>query len=136
MHGIRWQWLILALVLLPALPGAAAPAFVDPPEVSTDGGFTLAWDAEAPVQLEQASGPDHADARIIYEGSDTSTVISGLPDGEYRFRLRAVESEEWADEARVHVEHHSLARAFGFFVVGGLVFLVLIIAILRGGART
>jgi len=135
MHGIRRQLLTLALALLTAAPAAAAPAFVDPPQASTDGGFTLSWEADTPVQLEQATGPAHADPRIIYEGGDTSTVISGLPDGEYRFRLRAADADAWADEARVRVEHHSLARAFGFFAVGGLVFLVLIVAILRGRTR-
>lgn len=122
------------LLLLPLVAGAQ-PAFDAPPERSTDGGFTLAWEADAAVVLEQASGPDHADARVVYQGGDTSTVISGLPDGEYRFRLRAADADAWADQTTVTVEHHSLARAFGFFVVGAIVFLVLIGAILRGRPR-
>ncbi|WP_019584311.1 hypothetical protein [Thioalkalivibrio sp. ALE16] len=120
-------WLPLAL--------SAQPAFDAPPERSTDGGFTLAWEAEDAVVLERATGPDHEDARIVYEGGDASTVVSGLPDGEYRFRLRAADADTWADAATVVVEHHSLARAFGFFAVGAVVFLVLIGAILRGRPR-
>ncbi|WP_026279652.1 fibronectin type III domain-containing protein [Thioalkalivibrio sp. ALJ16] len=126
--------LLLALLWLP-LAVQAAPAFDAPPERSTDGGFTLSWEAAGAVALEQAAGPDHGDARIIYEGHDTSTVVSGLPDGEYRFRLRASDADDWSDTATVRVEHHSLARAFGFFVLGGVVFLVLIVAILRGRPR-
>ncbi|WP_018175089.1 MULTISPECIES: hypothetical protein [unclassified Thioalkalivibrio] len=124
----------LLLLLLP-LVVLAEPRFDDPPTDSRDGGLTLEWNAEGPVELEQASGPDFDDARVIYRGGDTSSVISGLPDGEYRFRLRADGADDWADEARIDVAHHSLARAFGFFALGGVVFLVLIVAILRGRPR-
>ncbi|WP_019623855.1 fibronectin type III domain-containing protein [Thioalkalivibrio thiocyanoxidans] len=125
---------LLLLLLLP-LAALAEPRFDDPPTDSRDGGFTLEWNAEGAVELERASGPDFDDARVIYRGGDTSSVISGLPDGEYRFRLRAEGADDWADEARVEVAHHSLARAFGFFALGGAVFLVLIVAILRGRPR-
>ncbi|ADC70543.1 conserved hypothetical protein [Thioalkalivibrio sp. K90mix] len=124
----------LLLLLLP-LVVLAEPRFDDPPTDSRDGGLTLEWNAEGPVELEQASGPDFDDARVIYRGGDTSSVVSGLPDGEYRFRLRADGADDWADEARIDVAHHSLARAFGFFALGGVVFLVLIVAILRGRPR-
>ncbi len=126
---------LLPLLFCLPLAAGAQPAFDMPPERSTAGGFTLAWEAEEPVVLEQATGPDHGDTRILYQGGDTSTVISGLPDGEYRFRLRAADADTWADEATVVVEHHSLARAFGFFAVGAVVFLGLIGAILRGRPR-
>ncbi|MGM0552396.1 MAG: hypothetical protein ACQETK_01085 [Pseudomonadota bacterium] len=126
---------LLPLLFCLPLAAGAQPAFDASPERSTDGGFTLAWEADGSVVLEQATGPDHGDARIRYEGGDTSTVISGLPDGEYRFRLRAAEADTWADEATVVVEHHSLTRAFGFFAVGAVVFLGLIGAILRGRPR-
>lgn len=126
---------LLVLLLSSPLVASATPAFDAPPERSTDGGFTLSWEADTAVVLEQATGPDHADARVIYEGGDSSTVISGLPDGDYRFRLRAAEAHDWADQATVTVAHHSLARAFGFFAVGAVVFLVLIGAILRGRPR-
>lgn len=128
------RYLLLLLCLLPMVAGSA-PAFDAPPERSTDGGFTLAWEADAAVQLEQASVADEADARILYQGHDTSTVVSGLPDGEYRFRLRAVGADQWSDVATVTVEHHCLARAFGFFAVGAVVFLVLIATIVRGSVR-
>ncbi|MBS3799958.1 MAG: fibronectin type III domain-containing protein [Thioalkalivibrio sp.] len=125
---------LLILLCLPMVAGGA-PAFDAPPERSTDGGFTLAWEADEPVQLEQASGPDYANARIVYQGRDTSTVVSGLPDGEYRFRLRAAGADQWSDVATITVEHHSLGRAFGFFAVGAVVFLVLIATIVRGSVR-
>ncbi|WP_018948343.1 hypothetical protein [Thioalkalivibrio sp. ALMg11] len=135
---MRFFRALLPFLLCLPLAAGAQPTFDAPPERSTDGGFTLAWEADAPVVLEQASGPDHANARILYEGGDTSTVISGLPDGDYRFRLRAADAdaEQWADQATVTVKHHSLARAFGFFAVGAVVFLVLIGAILRGRPRS
>lgn len=132
----RFPVLALALVLL-AGPALAEPRFDDPPEHSADGGFTLHWEAAGAIALERASGPDFDDARIVYEGGDSSRVISGLPDGDYRFRLRAADADEdaWSDTIRVEVEHHSLARAFGFFATGAVVFLVLIVALLRGRSR-
>lgn len=126
---------LVPLLFCMPLALSAQPVFDAPPERSTDGGFTLAWEADNAVVLEQATAPGHEDARVLYQGGDSSTVISGLPDGEYRFRLRAAEADAWADQTTVVVEHHSLARAFGFFTVGAIVFLVLIGAILRGRPR-
>lgn len=71
---------------------------------------------------------------MIYRGHDRSTVVSGLSNGEYRFRVRSASSPEWHDEAVVIVEHHSLARALSFFALGAVVFAVLI-AVIAGGRR-
>lgn len=128
-----WLWCLLLLAGL-ALPaqGTAGPAFDSRPERDAAGFFSLNWEGAERFELEQASGPDHEDARIIYRGSDTSTTVSGLPDGEYRFRIREEGAEEWADETTVVVEHHPLSRAFLFFALGAALFVVLILAIARG----
>lgn len=121
--------------LVLAVGAAGAATFDDPPEHTRDGTLVLSWEADQTVELELASTPDYADARILYAGGDRSSVVTGLADGEYRFRLRPEGADTWTDTARVTVEHHSLSRAFGFFAVGGLVFLALIAAILRGRVR-
>jgi hypothetical protein len=137
----RWPtpfWPLLALVLLPLVAltsqgqGIAGPLFDAPPQSDTAGFFILSWSGAESVEIEQASGPGHADARIIYRGRDTSTSLSGLPDGQYRFRIRAEGDADWSDEAIVSVEHHPLGRAFLFFGLGAVVFLVLILFITRG----
>lgn len=111
---------------------AAEPVFVSPPTYDRAGFFGLEWEGAEPVELEQATAPGYQDARILYRGSDTRTTISGLPDGEYRFRIREAGASEWSDEAVVVVEHHGLGRAFGFFALGAGLFLVLILAIANG----
>lgn len=124
---------LLALVMLFATgTGGAEPAFESPPERDSAGFFSLSWSGAERFELEQATGPDHADARIIYRGSDTTTTVSGLPDGEYRFRIRGEGDSTWNDEAVVVVEHHALSRALLFFALGAGVFLVLVLAIARG----
>jgi hypothetical protein len=124
---------LLALVLLFATgAGLAEPTFESPPGRDGAGFFSLSWSGAGRFELEQATGPDHADARIIYRGSDTATTISGLRDGEYRFRIRAESDSAWSDEAVVVVEHHALSRALLFFALGAGVFLVLVLAIARG----
>ena len=126
-------WTLLLLFwLFPGGSGLAKPAFDSPPERDSAGFFTLDWSGAERFELEQATGPDHADARIIYRGSDTSTTISGLSDNSYRFRIRAEGAESWSDAAVVVVEHHALSRAFLFFALGAAVFVVLLLAIARG----
>lgn len=128
-----WFALLLLTASLATLgPAAANPGFDSPPTRDSAGFFSLNWSGAKRFELEQATGPTHEDARIIYRGSDTSTTISGLSDGEYRFRIRAEGDAEWGDVAVVRVEHHSLARAFLFFALGATVFVVLIAAIVRG----
>jgi hypothetical protein len=111
---------------------AASVAFGTTPERDSAGFFTLDWTGAERFELEQATGPTHEDARIIYSGPDASTLISGLPDGEYRFRIRALGEAAWSDEAVVVVEHHGLGRAFLFFLLGAGLFAVLILAIAAG----
>ncbi len=123
--------LVMILLVLPAASHADA-VFESPPERDRAGFFSLNWSGGERYELEQASGPDHDNARIIYSGGDSSTTVSGLSDGRYRFRIREQGEEGWSDEALVIVEHHPLSRAFLFFALGAGVFLVLILAIARG----
>ena len=124
--------LLVLLLLLPGTGSLADPSFDAPPTRDSAGFFHLDWSGADRFELEQATGPDHADARIIYRGSDTSTTISGLSDNSYRFRIRTEGTENWSDQAVVVVEHHALSRAFLFFGLGAAVFIVLLLAIARG----
>ncbi|MBS0002901.1 MAG: hypothetical protein KFF45_07470 [Thioalkalivibrio sp.] len=132
---VLWSLLVLIGLALSA-QGFAKPAFDSPPERDSAGFFKLNWDGAERFELEQASGPEYQDARIVYRGGDTRTTVSGLPNGEYRFRIREEGAEEWADETVVVVEHHSLGRAFLFFALGAALFVVLILAIARGRRLT
>ena len=104
---------------------------------SNDGSVNLSWTIpdHTLIELQQATrgNPTY---KLIYKGTDTATVITGLPDGNYLYRARLILNDgnytEWTEPVSVIVEHHSLVRAFLFFFVGGLVFLGTFLLILFG----
>jgi len=73
--------------------------------------------------------------RTIYQGPDRARAMSGLRDGEYRFRLQSAVTQNWSPSLSVNVTHHSLERAFALFGIGGVVFLALIIILAAGQRR-
>lgn len=82
---------------------------------------------ELPAHVEM-KGPHDADWRTIYEGPDTATTLSGLESGVYQFRLSEGE-DRWSAPLELTVRHHSLTKAFGFFSMGLLLFVVLLVLI-------
>jgi len=105
------------------------------PELSTTGTINLRWqgNGQSLYELEQRSRT--LGTRIVYQGSDTARVMTGLPSGEYGYRVRAIQQGvpgTWSAERRVKVRHHPLSRAFVFFGLGLAVFLATLIIVLRG----
>ena len=128
--------LAAALLSVPAA-AAQAPALTSNKTVASAGDFQLSWQGGgegAVYQLQQAGPEGFAAPAVEYRGPDTATQLSGLPDGEYRFRIRVVEPNPsaWSESVSVQVSHHPLARALGFFGVGLVVFLATVMLIVRG----
>ena len=104
---------------------------------STDGSLNITWilPENKRIQLQQAE-QNQIDYKTIYSGSDSATVITGLSDGKYQFRARMLEADEsfsdWSKPLVVEVKHHSLIKAFGFFIVGFIVFLGTLLLIVFG----
>lgn len=110
--------------------------------ISTDGTLDLAWsggpDDVASWELEESvvggSVPVVMDA-----GPHRASARSGLADGSYAFRVRAVREDggrgAWSAPVTVEVRHHPLGLAFGFFGVGAFVFLATAVMVVRGHAR-
>jgi hypothetical protein len=119
---------------------AAAPMLQADPAVSNIGSYRLFWDAGtagavARYELQEASGPEFAQARSIYRGPDQSTVMSGRGDGTYYYRLRVLGADAmpaWSETIQVEVRHHPLVRAFAFFAAGALVFVATLVLIVAG----
>jgi hypothetical protein len=100
------------------------------PDHSTTGSFNLSWQGEQGERFRLFDLTDDKGPRLIYQGRDTARVMTGLPDGYYRYR---VEGESSRSELKsVTVAHHSLARAFAFFGVGLLVFVATLWLVVRG----
>ena len=135
-------------LLVPATAGSDEAFVLEAtPPVSTDGTARLSWAVPegARVLIQKAPFADGDAAEILYEGRDSATVVTGLPDGDYRFRGRLLSAQgpltghgptsegasdagsypgsDWSPVVTVRVQHHPLGRALAIFSVGALVFL-------------
>ncbi len=79
----------------------------------------------AVFSLQESRSEDFSRPREIYRGPDASRVMSGKEDGLYHYRvgIQVEGALVWSDPVQVEVRHHSLRRAFSFFLVGLVVFL-------------
>ena len=91
-------------------------------EVASAGYFTLSWDGVGPSVFELRETERSGSSRIAYHGPDTARLVSGKPDGVYRYEVRPMGEVTWSEPVTVSVNHHPLSRALGFFAVGALVF--------------
>jgi len=114
----------------------ASPKLNSDTKLSTAGYFQLSWqdDTGQSFQLQQAPHPTFEDAVTLYDGSDRATVISGLPNGDYFYRVRS-DDGLWSDTLKVSVKHHSLAKALGFFGLGAVMFIVMVVLLINGIRR-
>jgi hypothetical protein len=128
-HTLLPLILLLFCQTLPALELSASL------ERSTTGTFSLSWEDAEGVRYELIEEGGQRDPRIVYRGTDTARVMTGMPNGSYSYRVRALlsgGSSPWSQPVGVTVAHHPLTRALGFFAVGLLVFLATLVLILRG----
>ncbi|TVZ40436.1 hypothetical protein P886_4867 [Alteromonadaceae bacterium 2753L.S.0a.02] len=110
--------------------------------LSSEGYFVLSWDvpdlpsqALEALQLRQSSDAAMRDSQVIPIASQSSLTLSGYSDGIYYFQL-ASQPEGLPPAAsniiQVAVTHHSLTKAFGFFSMGLVLFLILCLTIFLG----
>jgi hypothetical protein len=113
-------------------------------EIATAGYFQLSWgvvsNRAAAVTVndyivQKSTTPGFQDATVLYEGSETASLISGMKNGEYFFRVRRKDQAEWSKPVRVQVIHHSIGTAMQFFLAGLLVFLVTLVVIVKGARQ-
>ena len=103
-----------------------------------------AMQAFAEMLRNMSSGnldPAFSDPLVIYRGPDLATFLSGLPDGTFHYRIRAIGPEEtapgrWSSPVTLEVKHHSLRLAFLLFGLGAVVFLLTVGIVIQGNRRT
>lgn len=106
--------------------GAATIQMTD--DGRTAGYVTLAWpDAKGNVLLERKDGANWTE---IYKGSDGATTLTGLPNGTYAYRV--TDDTGVSPVFTVTIAHHPLSRAFSFFGMGFIMFMVLLALLFRG----
>ena len=103
---------------------------------TTAGYFRLMWTSEQATRLVESRDPDFTSARTIYQGDDLARVVSGVPDGDYYYRLESLdEGDVLTPPVKVSVQHHSLQRAWTFFGIGAVVFVGTAILVFVGARR-
>lgn len=129
---------LLFLLSLSLTGASAAPRLAGDSELATAGYYRLSWQDGAPgaeYELQESSGAGFAYPRLIYRGPDLATVISGQDDGDYYYRIRALEAGrpgDWSETVKIRVEHHPLSRALAFFAAGAVVFIAILLLVVRG----
>ncbi len=104
---------------------------------SDSGVVKLEWagadgDSEVDFELERSIYSDFSDAELVYEGSDLSTHLTGLREGEYFFRIRESGEAEWSEPLRVKVEFIGRTKLFTLLGVGFVVCVFTVAAIFQG----
>ena len=97
----------------------------------------LSWETSRthPLQL-QRSRSTHFSRVVEHTVSASGAItITGLGDGSYYFRLRDSEGG-YSNTVKVDVAHHSLTRAFSFFLLGLVLFALLSASIVIGSRTT
>jgi hypothetical protein len=97
-----------------------------PGGANVTGAFKLSWEGGDGASFRVSEG-----AKLLYEGKDLATTVTGRHAGTYAYEL--VEVEGGARSAcEVTVDPPSLGAAFGAFGVGSVVFVATLWLVLAG----
>ncbi len=114
-----------------------AVEFVDPTADTTseDGVVAFEWSgapAVAEYELQQSRSADFSETQTRYQGADRGSVITGLAEGEYFFRVGNATTNTWSAPVRVEVKYMNMTLVWTLMGVGVFVFGATVTAILRG----
>lgn len=114
-------------------PGSTAADLELADDGLSAGYATLAWPS-ARGDFFTLQQKVEGDWITLYEGGDRATTLSGLPDGTYQVRLIS-DGEAASAPLAITVSHHSQARAWTFFALGAVMFLLLLVLLVVGGRK-
>ncbi|SEQ49052.1 hypothetical protein SAMN05421693_13615 [Ectothiorhodospira magna] len=136
-----WAFALSIILLMPASVFAQGVPTLDvSTQMARAGYYQLRWGLEGAdgtlYRLEESRYDDFRQVRVLYEGADRATVISGRSDGIFHYRVRATVADgghsPWSEPLMVTVAHHSLGQALTLFLTGAVVFLATIALIVTG----
>lgn len=132
-------WCFALLLYSQTQFACASPQLQSDAPVSTAGYFTLSWQDQGggSYELQQSASHRFDKAVTLYRGPDRATVISGLANGDYFYRVRDLGGNPggWSETVKVTVAHHPLSRALLFFGLGAIMFLITVTVLIRGARR-
>jgi len=113
---------------------------------SEEGKVALQWsrsesapETNVEFQLQQSDTAGFSDPKTLYEGPDRGTVVTGLPEGEYFYRVRAVErarsNSPWSGTLTVKVQYPDRKTVAALMILGMGVFIGTVTAIVVGHRR-
>jgi hypothetical protein len=121
-------------VLLPCSLAFAAPQLSANLDVAAEGYFVLSWDApdiSSELTLQESREPDFSGDLEQWPVSQANQFTqSGLTNGLYFYRL--ADGTSTSNVVKVEVQHHSLSRAWFFFSLGAVLFILLVGILLHG----
>lgn len=128
----------ILIALLPCPSAFAAPQLEASVAVAREGYFVLSWDLSAgdhdrgtALTLQQSSQADFSgDVEQWPVHQADQFTQSGLTNGRYYYRL--VSEKGASNVVEVEVQHHALSRAFFFFSLGAVLFILLVVILLHG----
>ncbi|MDF1740792.1 MAG: hypothetical protein P1U86_16650 [Verrucomicrobiales bacterium] len=110
-------------------------AFTEKP--SDNGTVTLKWSnpRNEAVALEQSGNAGFDPFVVRYEGTDTSSVLSGLAEGKHYFRVGAAGGGPRSETLAIEVEFFPRDQLAWLLGIGGVVVVLTIGTIIVGAAQ-
>lgn len=153
LHAVAvWSRLGVLCCVIGLMVGSPVAADSSPLELglegdSSAGHLRLTWSGGGPgaeYELQQSEDEGFSSVEVRYRGEQTASVLSGLPNGEFYFRVRTVEGEgggtpgPWSSAVSFVVTHYSLQFAVTLLVIGALIFLstVVFLVVFSGRVET
>ena len=109
--------------------------------MSDDGTINLYWLEDRPATglsylLEQSNEPAFTNAHVRYQGPDTASVLTGLREGNYYFRVREIDADgtqsAWSEPLAVEVHYLDRSTLILLLSIGAIVAGSTIVAIITG----
>ncbi|MCO7224378.1 hypothetical protein [Pleionea sp. CnH1-48] len=104
---------------------------------SSEGYFNLSWNdvlSNKELKLQLSTHSDFSQIKRSYALSGARQIaLSGFKDGRYFFRLTDSSEQQMSNVATVDVKHRELTDAIKLFLLGGILFLVLLSALYFSG---
>jgi len=156
-HSLGWlgefcrkvSVVFLVLLLTPVYLSADTeiPVLTSDTQLASAGYYQLSWqpgtvgasNKNSSYELQQSVDKSFKIIKSLYIGPDHASVISGMSNGQYFYRVRKVyvdrSSSAWSNAVMVSVQHHSLYKAWAFFFAGAVVFLFTLFFIVFASKR-
>ena len=142
-HTLVFPVVLFLMLTLCVQKVVAAPTIQADQSKATAGYFRLTWqtnptstDQESEFVVQQSRTQGFEQVRNLYQGTEKASLISGMPDGVYFYRVKEKDASGWSVPVRVQVQHHPLGTALQFFGLGLLVFALTLFTILHGIRKT